>query len=177
MLLFPWPHTHVTGTESYAQRDTSRNAWNRHCGSFMDDTGSYQTIRSSPLTNNNWHSVAWPYTMTALHRPDFIPNHDPITELNLHQFMRGSIKHLQGVWHFYRGCLLLRTPGPVLFGTCISSTCWAQSFFPNMSLYFHTMRFEYLSELSRFCFAIFCQNQSWKVKTKWSKIKKGPRDI
>ena len=28
--------------------------------------------------------------------------------------------------HANRGRLLLRTPGPVLFGTCICSTCWDQ---------------------------------------------------
>ena len=37
-----------------------------------------------------------------------------------------SIEHLQRVWHADRGRLLLRTPGPVSFGTCICSTCWEQ---------------------------------------------------
>ena len=37
-----------------------------------------------------------------------------------------SIEHLQRVRHANRGRLLLRTPGPVPFGTCICSTCWDQ---------------------------------------------------
>ena len=45
--------------------------------------GSYKTICSSPLTNAKWHSVAWPNTMTTLHRSDFIPIRDLYTELGL----------------------------------------------------------------------------------------------
>ena len=33
---------------------------------------------------------------------------------------------MQRVRHANRGRLLLRTPGPALFGTCICSTCWDQ---------------------------------------------------
>ena len=34
--------------------------------------GSYQTIWRSPLTNDKWHSVAWPNTMTTLYKSGFI---------------------------------------------------------------------------------------------------------
>ena len=44
---------------------------------------SYQTIRGSSLTNAKWHSEAWPNTMTALHRSDFIPICDLFTEFDL----------------------------------------------------------------------------------------------
>ena len=35
------------------------------------------------LTSVKWYSVARQYTMTTLHRSDYIPNHDFITELDL----------------------------------------------------------------------------------------------
>ena len=42
------------------------------------------------------------------------------------EFWVVSIENLRRVWHADRGRLLLRTPGPVPFGTCICSTCWDQ---------------------------------------------------
>ena len=39
-----------------------------------------------------------------------------------------STEHLRRVWHADRGRLLLRTPGPVLLGTFICSSCSDQSF-------------------------------------------------
>ena len=68
---------------SLSNRDTSRNAWNCHWRSFLSIWGSYQTIRSSSLTNAQWHSVSWPNAMTTIHRPDFIPIRDLFTELDL----------------------------------------------------------------------------------------------
>ena len=59
--------------------------------------------------------------MTTPYGSDIIPDSTFITE-----FWVVSIEHLRRVWHAYRGRLLLRTPGPVLFGTCICSTCWNQ---------------------------------------------------
>ena len=46
-------------------------------------------IWSYPLMNVTWHTVAWPYSMTTLHRSDFIPNRDLITELDIDGIMRG----------------------------------------------------------------------------------------
>ena len=64
----------------------------------------------------------------TLHWSDISPNHDIITELDLITvfdvitfFLEVSIGHLQWVWLANRGRLLLRTPGPVPFGTCICS--------------------------------------------------------
>ena len=57
--------------------------------------GSYQTIRSSSLTNDKWHSVAWPYTMTTLYRLDFIPFRDLLTKLDLLPTYCG--------WLYFRG--------------------------------------------------------------------------
>ena len=45
-----------------------------------------------------------------------------------HHWIYVSIRHLRRMWHADRGRLLLRTPDPVPFGTCICSTCWEQLF-------------------------------------------------
>ena len=72
-----------------------------------------------------------------------------------------SIKHLRRVWHADKGRLLLRTPGPVPFGTCICSTCWDQSFsriwrfFPDYVLRISLGTFSillYCTLLCHFCF-------------------------
>ena len=52
---------------SYANRDTSWNAWNRHSGRFMVDTGilfSNMKYKCIPLTNVKWNSDPWP-TVTS----------------------------------------------------------------------------------------------------------------
>ena len=118
--------------------------------------GSYQTIWSFPLTNVKWHSVTWPYTMTpptdqTLYRTR------PFTE-----FWVVSIEHLRRVWHADRGRLLLRTPGPVPLG--LSYILIVETIlFPNLSLFFRTLLFEYPSALSRFCSTIL-QNYCDTVK-------------
>ena len=67
-----------------------------------------------------WHppslvllSKSWPYYQAF-----------PFTELR-----EVSIEHLRRLKFAGRGRSLLRTPGPVPFGTCICSTCWNQYFF------------------------------------------------
>ena len=45
---------------SYSNRDTSRNAWNGHSGSFMVDTGILFSNMKYPLKNVKWHSDPWP---------------------------------------------------------------------------------------------------------------------
>ena len=45
-----------------------------HWGSFMVDTGFYQTIWSFPLTNGKWLSMTWPYTMITPYWSDYVPN-------------------------------------------------------------------------------------------------------
>ena len=42
---------------SYSNRDTSRNAWNRHSGSFMVDTGILFSNIKYP--SHEWHSDPW----------------------------------------------------------------------------------------------------------------------
>ena len=71
-----------------------------------------------------------------------------------HDCIKVSIGHLQRVWHANRGRLLLRTPGPVPYGIEYFLLVETNPF-PNLSLFYRTMLFEYLSVLSRFCLLTF----------------------
>ena len=105
----------------------SWNGWNRPSGSFMVDMGSHQTLWSLPLPNVTWHSGTWPYKMTpsidkTLHQfANLLPNWTLIPILTLLPNFGGYHRTLQRVRLANRGRLLLRTPGPVPFGTCICS--------------------------------------------------------
>ena len=74
-----------------------------------------------------WHSGTWPYTMTpsidqTLHLfAILLPNWTLIPILTLLPNFGGFHRTLQRVRLANRGRLLLRTPGPVPFGTCICS--------------------------------------------------------
>ena len=82
-----------------------------------------------PLTNVKWHSVAWPYTMTTLHRSEFMPIRDLITELDLlPNYERFSYGICDGRDMPTGNAYYLRTPGPITFGTCICSIYWDKSF-------------------------------------------------
>ena len=61
-----------------------------------------------------------------------------------------SIELLRRVWYADRGRLLLRTPGPVPLGLAYVLLVETNPF-PNLSLFYRTMLFEYPSVLSRFC--------------------------
>ena len=87
----------------------------------------YSVDTCLPLPNVTWHSGTWPYTMTAsidqtLHQfANLLPNWTLIPILTLLPDFGGFHGALQRVWLANRGRLLLRTPGPVPFGTCICS--------------------------------------------------------
>ena len=88
--------------------------------------GSHQTLWSLPLPNVTRHSGTWPYTMTpsivqTLHLLNLLPNLTLIPILTLLPNFGGFHGTLQRVRLANRGRLLLRTPGPVPFGTCICS--------------------------------------------------------
>ena len=55
--------------------------------------------------------------------------------------------------HADRGRLLLRTPGPIPLGLAYVLLVETNPF-PNLSLFYRTMLFEYPSVLSRFCFLL-----------------------
>ena len=129
---------------NFSNRDTSRKLEIVIEKGLWSIRGSYQTIWSFPLTNVKWHSVTWPYTMTTPYWSDFVPN-STFTE-----FRVVSIEHSRRVWHADRGRLLLRTPGPVPLGLAYVLLV-ETNLFPNLSLFYRTMLFEYPSVLSRFC--------------------------
>ena len=126
---------------SFSNRDTSKNAWNRHWRSFMVDTGILSTIWSFPLTNVKWHSVAWKYTMTTPYWSDFVPNSTFNRNLSgFHRTFATGVACRQGVltppdtfgtWMnmFY----LLR---PILFRTCRYFTGLCSSNIPRYFLDF-----------------------------------------
>ena len=89
--------------------------------------GSYQTLWSLPLQNVTWHSGTWPYTMPpsidqTLHQfANLLLSWTLLSILTLLPNFGGFHRTLQRVRLANRGHLLLRTPGPVPFGTCICS--------------------------------------------------------
>ena len=89
--------------------------------------GSHQTLWSLPLPNVTWHSGTWPYTMTpsidqTWHQfAKLWPNWTSLPILNFLLNFGGFHRTLQRVRLANRGRLLLRTPGPVPFRTCICS--------------------------------------------------------
>ena len=88
---------------------------------------SHQTLWSLPLSNVTWHSGTWPYTMTpsidqTLHQfANLLPNWTLLPILTLLPNFGGFRWALQRVRLAGGGPLLLRTPCPVPFGTCICS--------------------------------------------------------
>ena len=95
----------------------------------------HQRLWSLSLPNVTWHSGTWPYTMThsidqTLHQfANLLPNWTLIPILTLLPNFGGFHRTLQRVRLANRGRLLLRTPGPVPFGTCTCSyvetiLCW-----------------------------------------------------
>ena len=62
--------------------------------------------------------------------------------------------HLRRVWHDDRARLLLRAPGPVPLGLAYVLLVETNPF-PNLSLFYRTMLFEYPSVLSRVCLEPF----------------------
>ena len=89
--------------------------------------GSHQTLWSLPFPNVTWHSGTWPCTMTpsidqTLHQlANLLPNWILLPILTLLPNFGGFHGTLQRVRLANRGRLLLRTHGPVPFGTCICS--------------------------------------------------------
>ena len=89
--------------------------------------GSHQTLWSLPFPNVTWHSGTWPGTMTpsidqTLNQfANLLSNWTLLPILTLLPNFGGFHRTLQRVRLANRGRLLLRTPGPVPFGTCICS--------------------------------------------------------
>ena len=109
---------------SFSNRDTSRNAWNRHSGSFMVDTGILFSNMKSP--SHECYMTFW-----SLTNSDFPTNqtfhkfHDLDTEFELYRLWVVSMEHLQRVWRASGERLPFRTPDSVPHcGTCLCCNCW-----------------------------------------------------
>ena len=113
---------------SYSNRDTSWNAWNRHSGSFMVDTGIFFTNMKSP-SRECWMAF-WPLTNSDFPTDQTFHQFDDLhtkSDLTLTELWVVFMDHLQRMWHASRERLPFRTPGFVpLFGTCLCSNCWDQ---------------------------------------------------
>ena len=106
----------------------SWNIWNRPSGSSMVDSGISSNIMESPSPKcymEFWDMIIY---NDILHWSDISLNSDLVTALEIITvfevitlFREVSIEHLQRLRLANRGGLLLRTPGPVPFGTCICS--------------------------------------------------------
>ena len=89
--------------------------------------GSHQTLWSLPFPNVTWHCGTWPYTMThsidqTLHQfANLLPNWTLLPILTLLPNFGGFHRTLQRMRIANRGRLLLGTPGPGPYGTCICS--------------------------------------------------------
>ena len=105
----------------------SWNVWNRPSGSFMVDMGISSNIMKSP--SPKCYMTFWDMTIynDTLNWSDItpicelLPNWTLIPILTLLPNFGGFHRTLQRVRLSNRGRLLLRTPGPVPFGTCICS--------------------------------------------------------
>ena len=109
-------------------------------GRYGDPIKQFDVSLSQMLNDILWPDhIQWqPLTDQTLYRTR------PFTE-----FWVVSIEHLRRVWHADRGRLLLRTPGPVPLGLAYVLLV-DTNHFPNLSLFYRTMLFEYPSVLSRF---------------------------
>ena len=105
----------------------SWNVWNCPSGSFMVDMGISSNIMKSPFPK--CYMTFWDMTVynDTLNWSDItpianlLPNWTLLPILTLLPNFGGFHRTLQRVRLASRGRLLLRTPGPVPFGTCICS--------------------------------------------------------
>ena len=94
-------------------KERLKSSLRKFYGRYGDLIKQYEVSLTQMLNDILWpERIQWqPPTDQTLYRTR------PFTE-----FWVVSIEHLRRVWHADRGRLLLRTPGPVPFGTCICST-------------------------------------------------------
>ena len=122
-------------------KERLKSSLRKFYGRYGDLIKQYKISLSQMLNDILWPDhIQWqPLTDQTLDRTR------PFTE-----FWVVSIEHLRRVWHGDRGRLLFRTPGPVPLGLSYVLLVETNPF-PNLSLFYRTMLFEYPSVLSRFC--------------------------
>ena len=126
-------------------KERLKSSLRKFYGRYGDLIKQYEVSLSQMLNDILWPDhIQWqPPTDQTLYRTR------PFTE-----FWVVSIKHLRRVWHGDRGRLLLRTPGPVPLGLAYVLLVETNPF-PNLSLFYRTLLFEYPSVLSRFCIQLW----------------------
>ena len=122
-------------------KERLKSSLRKFYGRYGDLIKQYEVSLSQMLNDILWPDhIQWePPTDQTLYRTR------PLTEIWV-----VSIEHLRRVWLADRGRLLLRTPGPVPLGLAYVLRVETNPF-PNLSLFYRTMLFEYPSVLSRFC--------------------------
>ena len=100
-------------------KERLKSSLRKFYGRYGDLIKQYEV---SLLTNVKWHSVTWPYTLTTPYWSDLVPNSTFYRILScFHRTFATDVACRQGTL----------TPPDTwshLFGTCICSTCWDQSF-------------------------------------------------
>ena len=130
-------------------KERLKSSLRKFYGRYGDLIKQYEVSLSQMLNDILWPDhIQWqPPTDQTLYRTR------PFTE-----FRVVSIEHLRRVWHADRGRLLLRTPGPVLFRTCIFSTCRDQRHpvsirhYTSLWHYYRTWHFYWIWHFTRYCF-------------------------
>ena len=125
-------------------KERLKSSLRKFYGRYGDLIKQYEVSLSQMLNDILWPDhIQWqPPTNQTLYRTR------PLTEIWV-----VSIEHLRRVWHADMGRLLLRTPGPVPLGLAYVLLVETNPF-PNLSLFYRTMLFEYPSVLSPFCLII-----------------------
>ena len=123
-------------------KERLKSSLRKFYGRYGDLIKQYEVSLSQMLNDIPWpHHIQWqPPTDQTLYRTR------PFTE-----FWVVSIVHLRRMVYADKGRLLLRTPGPVPLGLSYVLLVETNPF-PNLSLFYRTMLFEYPSRLLRFCF-------------------------
>ena len=102
------------------QTEDMKSTLRKFYGRYGDLIKQYEVF---PLTNVKWHSVTWPYIMTT---PLLIRL---CTELDLYRILSGFLRTFATGVACRQGTLTPPDTWSRLFGTCICSACWDQSFF------------------------------------------------
>ena len=113
--------------ESYSNKDTSQNAWNRIQEVLWSKWESYWAICRFPRITVKWHFDLWPVTETSQSIRLSTNFMTLILRLSFSKLRVVSIEHLQRVWHTSRERLPFQTLYFVpLLGTCLCSNYWDQ---------------------------------------------------
>ena len=153
-----------TTFKSAPQTDTSWNTLRKLYGRYGNLSKQYQVS----LTNVNSKQTFCCLTiyndnppLIRLYTSPWSYRARPFTKL-----WHISIEHLRRMWHADKGRFLLRAPGSVPLGLAYFLLL-RPTLFPNFSLFFRTMHFEYILALSLFCVKLCIWTYSWRWFRTW----------